>query len=87
MKIKRIEPIPVSFPMKKPVFMAGVEIRQADNVPVRVIRRSSFRDGAQAPGPESITTAWAYGFRARGLKPAPRNDAHSPNFGIAALVA
>ncbi len=36
MKIKQIEPIAVSFPMKKPVFMAGVEIRQADNVLVRV---------------------------------------------------
>jgi muconate cycloisomerase len=35
-KIKRIEPIAVSFPMKKPVFMAGVEIRQADNVLVRI---------------------------------------------------
>ena len=36
MKIKRVEPIAVSFPMKKPVFMAGVEIRQADNVLVRI---------------------------------------------------
>lgn len=36
MKIVRIEPIPVSLPMKKPVFMAGVEIRQADNVMVRI---------------------------------------------------
>src|SRR5712671_1140897 len=36
MKIKHIEPIAVSFPMKKPVFMAGVEIRQADNVLVRI---------------------------------------------------
>jgi L-alanine-DL-glutamate epimerase-like enolase superfamily enzyme len=36
MQIKRIEPIAVSLPMKKPVFMAGVEIRQADNVLVRV---------------------------------------------------
>src|SRR5215475_10338167 len=35
-KIERVEPIAVSFPMKKPVFMAGVEIRQADNVIVRV---------------------------------------------------
>jgi L-alanine-DL-glutamate epimerase-like enolase superfamily enzyme len=35
-KIKRIEPIAVSLPMKKPVFMAGVEIRQADNVLVRL---------------------------------------------------
>jgi L-alanine-DL-glutamate epimerase-like enolase superfamily enzyme len=35
-KIKRIEPIAVSLPMKKTVFMAGVEIRQADNVLVRL---------------------------------------------------
>jgi L-alanine-DL-glutamate epimerase-like enolase superfamily enzyme len=35
-KIKRVEPIAVSFPMKKPVFMAGVEIRVADNVLVRI---------------------------------------------------
>src|SRR5882672_9916821 len=36
MKIARIEPIAVALPMKKPVFMAGVEIRQADNVLVRI---------------------------------------------------
>jgi o-succinylbenzoate synthase len=35
-KIKRVEPIAISFPMKKPVFMAGVEIRQADNILVRI---------------------------------------------------
>jgi muconate cycloisomerase len=35
-KIKRIEPIAVSLPMKKPVHMAGVEIRQADNILVRI---------------------------------------------------
>jgi L-alanine-DL-glutamate epimerase-like enolase superfamily enzyme len=36
MKITSIEPIAVAFPMKKPVYMAGVEIRQADNVVVRI---------------------------------------------------
>ena len=36
MKIQWVEPIAVSFPMKKPVFMAGVEIRRADNVLVRI---------------------------------------------------
>lgn len=36
MKIQRIEPIAVALPMKKPVFMAGVEIRQADNLLVRI---------------------------------------------------
>jgi L-alanine-DL-glutamate epimerase-like enolase superfamily enzyme len=36
MKIKRVEPIAVSLPMKKPVVMAGVEIARADNVFVRI---------------------------------------------------
>src|SRR5262249_44031747 len=36
MKIKRVEPIAVSFPMKKPVFMAGGGIRRADNGLVRI---------------------------------------------------
>lgn len=36
MKIATIEPVAVALPMKKPVFMAGVEIRQADNVLVRI---------------------------------------------------
>ncbi|HUP93412.1 MAG TPA: hypothetical protein VM164_00800 [Burkholderiales bacterium] len=36
MKIKRIEPIAVSLPMAKPIKMAGVELRTADNVLVRL---------------------------------------------------
>jgi L-alanine-DL-glutamate epimerase-like enolase superfamily enzyme len=36
MKIRRIEPIAIRIPMKKPVIMAGVEIRVAENVLVRV---------------------------------------------------
>ena len=36
MRIKEIEPIAVSFPMKKPVIMAGEEVRRADNVLVRI---------------------------------------------------
>jgi muconate cycloisomerase len=36
MKIRRVEPIAVTIPMRKPVFMAGVEIRTADNVLVRI---------------------------------------------------
>lgn len=36
MQIKTIEPIAVSLPMLKPVIMAGEEVRQADNVLVRV---------------------------------------------------
>lgn len=36
MKIKHIQPIAVSLPMKKAVVMAGVEIKRADNVLVRI---------------------------------------------------
>jgi muconate cycloisomerase len=36
MKIARIEPIAVSLPMRKPVVMAGEEVRQADNMLVRL---------------------------------------------------
>jgi len=34
--IKQIEPIAVSLPMRKPVIMAGEEVRRADNVLVRI---------------------------------------------------
>src|SRR5712692_17382 len=45
-------------------------------IPGRATRiGASRRPGAgSGASPESITTAWEYGFRARGLKPAPRND-------------
>lgn len=36
MRIKTVEPIAVSIPMRKPIKMAGVELRSADNVLVRV---------------------------------------------------
>src|SRR5215471_8512966 len=52
MKIKQVEPIAVSFPMKKPVVMAGVEIRQADNVLVRLEADSGavgWGEAASAP--------------------------------------
>ena len=36
MQIRTIEPIAVSLPMRKPVIMAGEEVRRADNVLVRI---------------------------------------------------
>lgn len=36
MKIRTVEPIAVSIPMRKPIKMAGVELRSADNVLVRI---------------------------------------------------
>jgi muconate cycloisomerase len=67
-KIKHVEPIAVSFPMKKPVFMAGVEIRQADNVLVRIESDNGvvgWGEAAAAPTMtgetvESMTAAVAY---------------------------
>src|SRR5215468_252791 len=68
MKIARIEPMAVAFPMKKPVFMAGVEIRQADNVLVRIETDSGtvgWGEAASAPTMtgetvESMMAAVAY---------------------------
>ena len=52
MHIKSIEPIPVSLPMRKPVIMAGEEVRRADNVLVRVETDSGhvgWGEAASAP--------------------------------------
>jgi muconate cycloisomerase len=51
-KIQRIEPIAISLPMKRPVFMAGVEIRRADNVLVRIEAEGGaigWGEAAEAP--------------------------------------
>ena len=47
MKIKRIEPIAVSLPMKKPVVMAGEEVTRADNVLVRIEADKAWLAGAR----------------------------------------
>ncbi len=68
MKIKRLEPIAVSIPMQKPVVMAGVEIRTADNVLVRMEADNGtigWGEAASAPTMtgetvESMMTAVAY---------------------------
>ena len=51
MQIARIEPVAVSLPMKKPVIMAGEEVRRAENVLVRVARRVR-EPAARMPGAE-----------------------------------
>ena len=55
MRIKRVEPIAVSFPMKKPVFMAGVEIRQADNVLVRIEANNGVIGWGEAASAPTMT--------------------------------
>jgi muconate cycloisomerase len=54
-KIKLVEPIAVSLPMKKPVFMAGVEIRQADNVLLRIEADNGMVGWGEAASAPSMT--------------------------------
>ena len=52
MHIKTVEPIAVGLPMKKPVIMAGEEVRRADNVLVRIETDSGlvgWGEAASAP--------------------------------------
>ena len=60
MKIKSIEPIAVSLPMKKPVTMAGETVARADNVLVRIEAEDGFvgwGEAASAPTMTGETTA------------------------------
>jgi muconate cycloisomerase len=54
-KIKHIEPIPVRLPMKKPVVMAGVELRQADNLLVRIEADSGAVGWGEAAAAPTMT--------------------------------
>ena len=52
MQIKTVEPVAVSLPMRKPVIMAGEEVRRADNVLVRIATddgRVGWGEAASAP--------------------------------------
>ena len=60
MHIRTIEPIAISLPMTKPVVMAGEEVRQADNVLVRLEadnRLVGWGEAASAPTMTGETTA------------------------------
>lgn len=85
MQIKSMEPIAVSLPMKKPVIMAGEEVRRADNVLVRIETDAGlvgWGEAASAPVMtgetlESIVTAVHYLAPAlRGRDPADIHAAH-----------
>ena len=68
MKIKRVESIAIRLPLTKPIKMAGVEIRAADNVLVRLETTDGvigWGEAASAPGMtgetvESMTAAIRY---------------------------
>jgi L-alanine-DL-glutamate epimerase-like enolase superfamily enzyme len=60
MKIRQIEPFAVSLPPVKPMKMAGVEIRTAENVLVRITSDagvSGWGEAASAPGMTGETVA------------------------------
>jgi muconate cycloisomerase len=80
MKIKRVEPIAVSLPMKKPVVMAGVEITRADNVLVRIEADNGlvgWGEAASAPtmtGETVESMMAAIGYLAPALEGQPAHD-------------
>jgi muconate cycloisomerase len=53
--IVKIEPIAVSLPMKKPVVMAGEEVRQADNLLVRIEADSGIVGWGEAASAPTMT--------------------------------
>ena len=55
MKIKRIEPIAISLPLTKPIKMAGVELRAADNVLVRLETDRGIVGWGEAASAPSMT--------------------------------
>ena len=55
MNVKRFEPIAVSLPMSKPIRMAGVELRTADNVLVRLETQSGVIGWGEAASAPSMT--------------------------------
>src|SRR5688572_11840287 len=55
MKIKRIEPIAISLPLTKPIKMAGVELRTADNVLVRLETANGIVGWGEAASAPSMT--------------------------------
>jgi o-succinylbenzoate synthase len=55
MKIKRIEAIAISLPLTKPIKMAGVELRSADNVLVRLESASGIVGWGEAASAPSMT--------------------------------
>ena len=55
MKIKSVEPIPVSLPMLKLVIMAGEEVRRADNVLVRIESDSGVTGWGEAAAAPLMT--------------------------------
>ena len=55
MKIRKVEPIAVSIPMLKPIKMAGVELRAADNVLVRIETDDGVVGWGEASSAPSMT--------------------------------
>src|SRR6266853_1234012 len=53
--IRRIEAIPVALPLKSPMKMAGVTIRRAENLLVRIESRSGEVGWGEAPSAPTMT--------------------------------
>jgi L-alanine-DL-glutamate epimerase-like enolase superfamily enzyme len=55
MRISAIEPFAVGLPMKKPVVMAGEEVRRADNVLVRIVTDTGLAGWGEAASAPTMT--------------------------------
>src|SRR6267154_1111720 len=53
--IRRIEAIPVALPLKSPMKMAGITIRRAENLLVRIESRSGEIGWGEAPSAPTMT--------------------------------
>lgn len=78
MTIVSLEPIAVSLPMVKPVVMAGEEVRQADNVLVRIEARSGLSGWGEAASAPTMTGETVAGMVAAMRHLAPALEGRDP---------
>ena len=74
--IRRIEPIAVSLPMLKPMKMAGVLIKAADNVLVRVELEGGHVGWGEAASAHSMTGETVESMMAADRKSTRLNSSH-----------
>jgi muconate cycloisomerase len=86
LNITRVESIPVSLPMAKPVVMAGEEVKRADNVLVRIETGDGFLGWGEAASAPTMTGETVSGMVAAVRHLAPALEGRSAD-DIAGLLA
>lgn len=78
MKIKSVEPIPISLPMLKPVIMAGEEVRTAENILVRIETDTGIIGWGEAAAAPTMTGETVPSMMAAVYQVAPALDGRDP---------